>query len=158
MMYKRAHWSDSAVLLYAALYLPRKDWKPRLIVLPLTSLRFHSQRNAEVIAMNSQILRDAEGYLINPDDWNEDIANELAREESIEINERLWSVLKFIRQYYDEHNIAPDVRHLISYMAAENQSGKKEAKKIIFEMFPYGYVKQACKIAGMKKPRAWSTG
>jgi tRNA 2-thiouridine synthesizing protein E len=108
--------------------------------------------------MNSQILRDVEGYLINPDDWNEDIANELASEESIEINERLWSVLNFIRQYYDEHNIAPDVRHLISYMAAENQSGKKEAKKIIFEMFPYGYVKQACKIAGMKKPRAWSTG
>jgi len=29
---------------------------------------------------------------------------------------------------------------------------------LVFELFPYGYVKQACKIAGMKKPRAWSTG
>jgi len=28
----------------------------------------------------------------------------------------------------------------------------------MFELFPYGYVKQACKIAGMRKPRAWSTG
>jgi tRNA 2-thiouridine synthesizing protein E len=28
----------------------------------------------------------------------------------------------------------------------------------LFVLFPYGYVKQACKIAGMRRPRAWSTG
>jgi tRNA 2-thiouridine synthesizing protein E len=32
------------------------------------------------------------------------------------------------------------------------------SRNAIFELFPYGYVKQACKIAGMKRPRAWSTG
>ncbi len=108
--------------------------------------------------MNIQISRDSEGYLINPDDWNEDIAGELAQEEEIELNEVYWSMLNFMRKYYDEHNIAPDVRHLINYLATENQYEKKEAKKLVFELFPYGYVKQACKIAGMKKPRAWSTG
>ena len=108
--------------------------------------------------MNIQTSRDAEGYLINPDDWNEDIANILASEEDIELNETYWLMLNFMRKYYREHNIAPDVRHLINYLAAKNQCGKKEAKKIVFELFPYGYVKQACKIAGMKKPRAWSTG
>jgi len=35
---------------------------------------------------------------------------------------------------------------------------KKSAKQHLFELFPYGYVKQACKIAGMQRPRAWSTG
>ncbi len=108
--------------------------------------------------MNKQILRSSEGYLINPDDWNEEIAKELAVEESIELNAAIWSVLTFVRLYYAEHHIAPDVRHLINYLAAENQCNKKEAKKQIFEMFPYGYVKQTCKIAGMQKPRAWSTG
>ena len=34
----------------------------------------------------------------------------------------------------------------------------KDAHKKLFELFPYGYVKQACKIAGMRRPRAWSTG
>jgi TusE/DsrC/DsvC family sulfur relay protein len=108
--------------------------------------------------MNKQISRDAEGYLINPDDWNEDIALELASEEDIDLNETFWPALRFMRVYYTEHNIAPDVRHLIKYLATENECDKNEAKKLVFELFPYGYVKQACKIAGMKRPRAWSTG
>ena len=108
--------------------------------------------------MNAQISRDTEGYLINPDDWDDEIANKIATEEDIELNEMYWLILNFMRQYYNEHNIAPDVRHLIRYMATKNNCGKREAKKLIFELFPYGYVKQACKIAGMKKPRAWSTG
>lgn len=102
--------------------------------------------------------RDAEGYLVQTDDWDEDIARELAREEGIELNDTYWLVLKFIRGYYQEHGITPDVRHLISYLATENQCSKKVAKALVFELFPYGYVKQACKIAGMIKPRAWSTG
>lgn len=108
--------------------------------------------------MNTQPSRDAEGYLINPGDWNDEIANKLANEEDIKLNETYWLILKFMRQYYSEHNIAPDVRHLISYLATKYNCEKREAKKLIFELFPYGYVKQACKIAGMKKPRAWSTG
>ena len=102
--------------------------------------------------------RDAEGYLFQTEDWDEDIAHELAREEGIELNDTYWLVLDFIRDYYQKRDITPDVRHLISYLATENQSSKKEAKVLVFKLFPYGYVKQACKIAGMKKPRAWSTG
>ena len=108
--------------------------------------------------MNIQISRDADGYLINPEDWNEDIAKELAKEEGIELDGRFRSALTFMRKYYGEHLVAPDVRHLINFLAAENQCEKKAAKKLVFELFPYGYVKQACKIAGMKRPRAWSTG
>ena len=108
--------------------------------------------------MNTEPSRDAEGYLFQPNDWDESIAIELAKEEGIELDDTFWPALNFIRQYYQEHDIAPDVRHLISHLATENNCGKKEAKKLVFELFPYGYVKQACKIAGMKKPRAWSTG
>jgi tRNA 2-thiouridine synthesizing protein E len=108
--------------------------------------------------MNLQTPRDTEGYLINPGDWSEEIAIELATEEGIELNDTYWSVLKFMRAYYDEHNIAPDVRHLIKHLADQKQCEKRKAKTLIFELFPYGYVKQACKIAGMKRPRAWSTG
>ncbi len=108
--------------------------------------------------MNIQTSRDVEGYLTNPDDWNVDIANALACEEGIELDERFWQVLNFIRNYYGEYHVIPDVRHVVSYLAIENRCEKKEAKKLVFELFPYGYVRQACKIAGMRKPRAWSTG
>ncbi len=108
--------------------------------------------------MNTLVKRDAEGYLFNPDDWGIATANELAKEERIELNDTHWLILDFMREYYGEHNISPDVRHLISHLAIVNKCSKTEAKKIIFNLFPYGYVKQACKIAGMKRPRAWSTG
>lgn len=102
--------------------------------------------------------RDAEGYLLEPEAWNETIAGEIAREEGITLNDTYWTAIHFMRGYLGEHDIAPDVRHLIRHMANESQCSKKEAKKLVFDLFPYGYVKQACKIAGMKKPRAWSTG
>ena len=108
--------------------------------------------------INTQAIRDTEGYLVNPDEWTDKIAIELAEEEGIELNECHWQVLRFMNKYYGEHHVAPDVRHVIHYLATVNQSDKKEAKKHVFELFPYGYVKQACKISGMKRPRAWSTG
>ena len=104
------------------------------------------------------IERDAEGYLFNPDDWDGEIGEKLATEEGIVLDDNYWPVLQFIRNYYQEHNIAPDVRHLISHLASLHNCSKAEAKKLVFTLFPYGYVKQACKIAGMKNPRAWSTG
>lgn len=108
--------------------------------------------------MRADISRDSEGYLFQPEDWDEAVAEKIAGEEGIELNDSYWPILNFIREYYLVHNVAPDVRHLINHLASENGLPKKDAKKMVFDLFPYGYVKQACKIAGMKKPRAWSTG
>jgi len=98
---------------------------------------------------------DDEGYLINPLDWNEEVALEFARQESIQLTEDHWDAIRFMREYYLDHQIAPDVRHVIKHLAARLGPGSRNR---IFELFPYGYVKQACKIAGMKRPRGWSTG
>jgi len=103
-------------------------------------------------------MRDSEGYLVNPDEWSDDLAIEMAEEEGIELNEYHWKILRFMNKYYGEHQVAPDVRHVINHLATVNRSDKKAEKKRVFELFPYGYVKQACKISGMKRPRAWSTG
>jgi tRNA 2-thiouridine synthesizing protein E len=104
------------------------------------------------------VLRDTEGYLVNPEDWDETIAHQLAAEEGLTLNEAYWPVLKFMREYWTEHRIAPDVRHAIARLADTHGIDKKAAKDQLFKLFPYGYVKQACKIAGMQRPRVWSTG
>jgi dissimilatory sulfite reductase related protein len=98
---------------------------------------------------------DEEGYLIEPKDWNEDIAKEFASQEDIDLTEDHWDAIHYIREYYLEHQIAPDVRHVMKHLA---ERLGPESRNRIFELFPYGYVKQACKIAGMKRPRGWSTG
>ena len=98
---------------------------------------------------------DDEGYLIDPSDWTESIAKDLSSQEEIELTHDHWEVIHFMRQYYSEHQIAPDVRHVMKHLSEQM---KAESRNRIFELFPYGYVKQACKIAGMKRPRGWSTG
>ena len=100
---------------------------------------------------------DGEGYLIDPADWNEQVARELARQERIVLSEEHWAVIRFMREYYEQHHIAPDARHVMKHLAAYKGAGKT-GRNDLFVLFPYGYVKQACKIAGMRRPRAWSTG
>jgi tRNA 2-thiouridine synthesizing protein E len=98
---------------------------------------------------------DDEGYLIDPLAWNVEVAQEFARQEHIQLTDEHWDAIRFMRQSYTEHQVAPDVRHVIKHLARRPGT---ESRNKIFELFPYGYVKQACKIAGMKRPRAWSTG
>jgi len=107
---------------------------------------------------NTESARDAEGYLVNPEDWNETLARELAKEEGLELKTEYWPVLQFMRDYWLEHKVAPDVRHVMKFLTQELAIEKKTAKQRLFQLFPYGYVKQACKIAGMQRPRVWSTG
>ena len=99
--------------------------------------------------------RDAEGYLIEPADWNEALAEALAAEENIALTDEHWDALRFMREFYEEHQIAADARYVIKHLAGRHG---RDAQKKLFALFPYGYVKQACKLAGMKRPRAWSTG
>jgi tRNA 2-thiouridine synthesizing protein E len=100
---------------------------------------------------------DDQGYLVDPQDWNERVAEALAREERIVLTPEHWAVIRFMREYYERHHIAPDARHVMKHLAAVKGAGKS-GRNDLFVLFPYGYVKQACRIAGMRKPRAWSTG
>lgn len=100
---------------------------------------------------------DDEGYLIDPSDWNERVAEALARQERIVLSDEHWVVIRFVRKYYERHQIAPDARHVMKHLAEYKGAGRA-GRNDLFVLFPYGYVKQACKIAGMRRPRAWSTG
>jgi len=100
---------------------------------------------------------DEEGFLVDPADWSEQIAEALAREERIALSDEHWAVIRFMRDYYGQHHIAPDARHVMKHLAGHRGAGKAR-RNDLFVLFPYGYVEQACRIAGMRRPRAWSTG
>ena len=106
----------------------------------------------------TQAVRDTEGYIINPEDWSENLAEELAAEEDLKLSAQYWPIICFMRKYWEHHKVAPDVRHVIKHLVEDHGFDKKLAKQHLFKLFPYGYVKQACKIAGMQRPRVWSTG
>lgn len=100
---------------------------------------------------------DDEGYLIDPADWSRELADEMARQENIVLSDPHWAVIGFMREYFEQRGITPDARHVIRFLAAY-RGGQSEGRNELFRLFPYGYVKQACRIAGMRRPRSWSTG
>jgi tRNA 2-thiouridine synthesizing protein E len=87
-----------------------------------------------------------EGFLARPEEWTEDVAVALARaEEGIEqLTAEHWTVITYIRQYFLENNLAPMVRKVCQTTGFP--------LKRIYELFPSGPAKGACKVAGLPKP------
>jgi len=94
---------------------------------------------------------DEEGYLVNLSDWSEEVANHIAESESIKMTENHWEVVNFLREYYNEFQIAPAVR-VLTKAIGKKLGPDKGNSKYLYELFPYGPAKQACKIAGLPKP------
>lgn len=98
---------------------------------------------------------DGHGYLTDPESWTEGFAAYVAGQEGLELTDRHWLLVRWIREEEAAHGIMPDARFAMKLLGDGNkQAGREE----LFRLFPYGYVKQAIKIAGMRQPRAWSTG
>lgn len=102
--------------------------------------------------------RDDAGYLVDPEQWDEEVAFAIAEEEGITLTGDHWAVLQFMRQYLDRYGVAADARFAYAYLARRRGQPIDLARHHYFHLFPYGHIKQACKIAGMRQPRSWSTG
>jgi len=93
----------------------------------------------------SNLKFDGDGFLTTPDVWNEEIATLIAREDGIEVmNEQHWAVVRVIRQNFIEKGMAPMVRTICK------ETGLK--LRDIYELFPLGPARGACRVAGLPKP------
>ena len=94
---------------------------------------------------------DDEGYLTDLNQWNEELANHMAEKENITLTDAHWEVINFIRGYYEEFEVTPMIRILVKALA-KKLGPEKGNNKYLFELFPDGPAKQACKFAGLPKP------
>ncbi len=98
-----------------------------------------------------EIEADEEGYIVDLDIWSKELAEQIAEGENIDMTDEHWEVVNFLREYYEEYQIAPAIRVLIK--AVGKKLGKdKGNNKYLYTLFPYGPAKQACNIAGLPKP------
>ena len=104
------------------------------------------------IEVNGKTLEtDEEGYLANLADWETEVATAMATIDECDLSENNWEVINFLREYYEEYQIAPAVRVLTK--AIGKRMGKEKGNsKYLYELYPYGPAKQACKYAGLPKP------
>ncbi|MEE8188663.1 MAG: TusE/DsrC/DsvC family sulfur relay protein [Kiloniellales bacterium] len=94
---------------------------------------------------------DEEGYITDISLWSPELAELIAKDENINMSDDHWEVVNFLRSYYEEYQIAPAVRVLTK--AIKKTLGEdKGNSRYLYELFPYGPAKQACKIAGLPKP------
>jgi dissimilatory sulfite reductase related protein len=94
---------------------------------------------------------DEEGYITDLSAWTPELGDVIAKAESVNMTQEHWDVVNFLREYYEEYQIAPAIRVLTK--ALKKKLGEeKSSNKYLYELFPYGPAKQACKIAGLPKP------
>ena len=94
---------------------------------------------------------DDDGYLEDVDSWTVELANAMATKDGTVLTEEHWEVIRFLRDYYKEYQIAPAVRVLTK--AIGKRMGKEKGNsKYLYELFPFGPAKQACKYAGLPRP------
>jgi tRNA 2-thiouridine synthesizing protein E len=88
---------------------------------------------------------DEDGFMSEPEKWDEKVALALASTEGVdELTDDHWKVVHYLRDYYQQFGVAPMIRKLCK------QTGFK--LKEIYELFPSGPAKGACKVAGLPKP------
>ncbi len=88
---------------------------------------------------------DEDGFIQEPEKWNKEVAEDLAKaEDAFPMGEDHWKLVNYLRDYYVKYEIAPPIRMLVK------QTGL-DLKKI-YQLFPGGPAKGACKVAGLPKP------
>lgn len=88
---------------------------------------------------------DGDGFLSDPDIWDDEVARLIAKYDGIEeMNEKHWAVVDIIRQNFEEKGNAPMIRTICK------ETGLRLRE--IYELFPLGPARGACRVAGLPKP------
>lgn len=99
---------------------------------------------AELVVGDRTFALDEDGFLEDASLWDEEVAEALAKTEEVELTPAHWEVINYLRQYYADFGVAPMVRKMLKDTKLSNAE--------MYELFPSGPGKGACKIAGLLKP------
>jgi tRNA 2-thiouridine synthesizing protein E len=106
------------------------------------------------IPVDGRVLEtDAEGYLRRPAEWSESFAKALAREEELALTDEHWQVIRFLRAYYAEHGVQPQVRVMIRHFARA-WGPERGNNHYLHSIFPRGGPqKQGNRLAGLLRTK-----
>ena len=94
---------------------------------------------------------DEEGYLQDWQVWNEGLAAEMAKQDGLALTDSHWEVIRFLRSYFEKYQIAPMVK-ILTKEIGKVLGPEKGNTKYLYELYPAGPAKQACRYAGLPKP------
>jgi tRNA 2-thiouridine synthesizing protein E len=97
-------------------------------------------------------IRDISGFITDSSMWSIDFANQVADEFDLNLTEKHWEIINLIRDLYEKTQKVPELRTVLKSVRLKNTEFAID-RKYIYNLFPYGYGQQACKIAGMREPK-----
>lgn len=104
------------------------------------------------IQLNEKMIgTDKDGFLNDPCQWEPAVAEAMAESDGVVLTEAHWSIINFLRDYYDRYEVAPDLRTLSKSLDRSLGTGKG-SKAYIVTLFPLTPAETACRYAGLPKP------
>lgn len=99
------------------------------------------------------IATDSEGYLLDRNNWSEAFAEALARQEGLTLTPAHWQVIRFLREYFQQHGVQPQVRVMIRHFTQE-WGAERGNNHALHDMFPIGGPqKQGNRLAGLLRTK-----
>ncbi len=109
------------------------------------------------VEVNGQIIQLSEaGWLENLDEWSEELAVEISKNEKIdELTQEHWDIINEAREYFQENGSVCEPRSFSKIMKKKYGKDRSD-QKYIYSLFPTGLIKCANKIAGLPRPKGCS--
>ena len=106
--------------------------------------------------INGKIIELSEaGWLENLNEWSEDLAYEIAKNEKVELTAEHWDIINEARNFFEENSKVCEPRAFSKIMKKKYGKDRSDSK-YLYSLFPYGLVKSANKIAGLPRPKGCS--
>lgn len=109
--------------------------------------------NRSLLVNGRVIETDSEGYLVDRTQWSEDFARAQAAAEGLELTPAHWEVIRYLRDYYDQHGVQAQVRVMIKHFS-EVWDPARGSNHHLHDMFPRGGPqKQGNRLAGLLRTK-----
>lgn len=106
-----------------------------------------------VVVRGRKVAIDSEGYLKNLGDWSEEFAEAEAAREGLTLTDEHWQIIRFLREYYQEHGVQPQVRVMIRHFT-QLWGPERGSNHYLHELFPIGGPqKQGNRLAGLLRTK-----
>ncbi|MDX1626737.1 MAG: TusE/DsrC/DsvC family sulfur relay protein [Wenzhouxiangellaceae bacterium] len=94
---------------------------------------------------------DADGHLVDPEDWNEALAEAMAHSDGVELDALRWWLIRFVRDHHRRYGTPPLMRIVVRSMR-EQTACRDASSRTLYRLFPDGPIREACRYGGLPRP------
>lgn len=117
------------------------------------SIAYPSMQTRSVRVNGQDVSTDMEGYLVDLDDWSEDFVRAEAKYEELALTSEHWEVIRYLRKYFEQHQVQCTVRDLIVHFK-KVWGSEKGSNRYLHQIFPKGGPqKQGNRLAGLLRTK-----